>query len=132
MQGTSLDASMGTQDNQSIAINTNRCEYFISSANNMQCQNPTSYNYSHCPSSFSLKHGLQHQQDLQAAMHRLLAEAEVSYDDLIKRRFCFTRKFLRSMHFMKAGGSFVLINKLYIRLLHCLSFYVEINDYLRL
>jgi len=81
MEGTFLDASMETQDNQSIAINTNRCEYFISSANNIQCQNSTSYNCSHCLSSFCLKHGLQHQQDLQAAIHRLLTEAEVSYDD---------------------------------------------------
>jgi hypothetical protein len=98
---------MEMQDNQNNSMNTNRCEYSISSADSWQCQYPASYDCPHCPSSFCLKHGLQHQQDLQAAIRRILAEAEVSYNDLTKRRFCFSREILRSMYFMRAGGSFV-------------------------
>lgn len=112
---------MEIQDNQNKPMNTSGCQYSISSGDNWQCQNQTSYNCTHCPSSFCSKHGIKHQQDLKAEIHRLLAETEVSYDDLTKKRFCFTRNFLRWIYFMEAGGSFVLTNKLYIRLLHCLT-----------
>ncbi len=59
-------------------IDTNKCEYLILSPGSFSCQNPASYKCTHCPSSFCLIHGLQHQQDTKQEINYLLIYVEVS------------------------------------------------------
>jgi hypothetical protein len=69
-------------------INTNICEYLVLShgGSQFQCQNPATYKCSHCPSSFCLIHGVQHQQDTKRDIVSLLNDTQVSNVHITKEK----------------------------------------------
>jgi hypothetical protein len=84
ISGISSDVFIKTHDKQNILRNIKRCKYSISSESFCQCQNIANYKCSHCPFSYCLQHGLQHQQDLKDEIHYLLGEAQVNYCHMMK------------------------------------------------
>jgi hypothetical protein len=81
------DACNRTNDKQDIVVNVARCEYSLPFIDDYQCPNVSTYKCSHCPHSFCLQHGLQHQEDLKNEIRCLLAETQVSYCCILKEKF---------------------------------------------
>jgi hypothetical protein len=77
---------MQANDEENIVMHMNRCEYSISSENDCQCRNAANYKCAHCPFSFCLQHGLQHQQNLKEEIHSLLAKAEVHCCHMMEKK----------------------------------------------
>ncbi|UJR20362.1 hypothetical protein I4U23_023493, partial [Adineta vaga] len=78
----SAENSTDNQNNQNRIAHTGKCEYMPpSSSDYFSCRDVASYKCSHCPSSFCLPHGVQHQQQLKEEIKRLLGETE----DLFKK-----------------------------------------------
>ncbi len=68
-----------TQENHKKVMNLNRCGYKNPSTGDCPCRNGASYNCTHCPSSFCLTHGIEHQRQLKEEIKHLLCEAQVCH-----------------------------------------------------
>ena len=73
-----METLQQTIENQNKEMNVKRCAYGLTMSDNYQCRNPARYQCSHCPLSFCLKHGSQHQQNVKDELNHLLNEAKVS------------------------------------------------------
>ncbi|CAF4532901.1 unnamed protein product, partial [Rotaria sp. Silwood2] len=74
--GTSTETLHQTTENQNKETNMKICAYRFPMADASQCRTTARYQCSHCPSSFCLKHGSQHQQDVKEDLNHLLNKAK--------------------------------------------------------
>jgi hypothetical protein len=81
---SSITISTETESDQNKSMNTTTCKYRMPSVDNYRCRELGRYTCSHCSTSYCLKHGNQHQNDLKKEIEHLLNEAKVSHVHIIR------------------------------------------------
>jgi hypothetical protein len=70
---------------ESNATKSNWCQFRLPLNNAAYCRNRATYQCAHCPVSYCLQHGLQHQEDLKDDVRTLLSTAQVKFHTKIIR-----------------------------------------------